>query len=446
VERHAANLLQVYSVMIRQKLLSTFLLSLVILPGPAVAQDTIRINGSNTLGDRIVPVLVEGWMKKFGYGQVTIARPKTGLKIVSAKRDTDSVEIEILGKGSRPGFQDLVNGDTEIAMMSRPLSAKEIDDGWQLGNLNSPDQEHVIALQAITPIVHPGNQIAGLDLSQLTKIISGEITDWKQLGGKPGKIRLHMARQGTGLAEMQATILNSSAAAPNSQRHRDSNEIRMAIAADPNAIGIAEFSTSAGAFKALPIRVANRLVPADQLHIKTEEYPLTRRLYFYTGQIVTALGRGFVTYAESEEAQRLLASHGYLSLAPMLTPVTQDKNLPAEYKQWVDGASRMSLSFRFGNAFSIFDSRGAQDLARLKDFMQRPENRNRKVILIGHADKQSSIYMANSVSNEYADLVATSLMEIGISPMRVRGVGYSLPLTFTNNAVYRNRRVDVWLR
>jgi len=248
------------------------------------------------------------------------------------------------------------------------------------------------------------------------------------------------------LAEMQAAILNSDAITRTALRHADSKEIRAAIAADVNAIGITEFSTSAGAFKALSIRVVNRYIPADQLHIKTEDYPLTRRLYFYTGQIVTALGRGFVTYAESEEGQRLLEAHGYLSLAPVLIPAAKEKNLPAEYMQWVDGASRMSLSFRFGSAFSIFDSRGAQDLARLKDFMQRPENRNRKVILIGHADKQSSLYMANSVSNEYADLVATSLIEIGISPMRVRGVGYTLPLTFANNAVYRNRRVDIWLR
>ena len=78
--------------------------------------------------------------------------------------------------------------------------------------------------------------------------------------------------------------------------------------------------------------------------------------------------------------------------------------------------------------------------------MNRPENRKRKVILVGHAEKQSSIYMANSVSNEYADLVAGALMEIGVYPVRVRGVGYALPLTLTNNGVYRNRRVEIWLR
>ena len=399
------------------------------------------------LGDQMVPVLVDGWMKKFGYEQINITRSKAGLIKIGAKRDSESVVVEIRGKGSRLGFQDLVNGETEIAMMSRSLSVKEIDDGWQLGSLNSSDQEHVIALQAITAIVHPSKQIPGLDLSQLSKIISGDITDWKQLGGKPGAIRLHIARQGTGLAEMQTAILPVSVVSKNAQRHLDSKTIRAMVAGDPNAIGIAEFSSKTGAYRALPIRIGNRYIAADQLHIKTEDYPLMRRLYFYTGQIITALGRGFVTYAESEEAQRLLATKGYLSLAPTLIAETAKKDLPKEYLQWIDGASQVSLSFRFGdNTFSIFDSRGAQDIARLKDFMNRPENKKRKVILVGHAEKQSSLYMANSVSNEYADLVAGALMEIGVNPMRVRGVGYALPLTLTNNGVYRNRRVEIWLR
>ena len=399
------------------------------------------------LGDQMVPVLVEGWMKKFGYEQIKITRYKTGLINIAAKRDSESVVVEIRGKGSRLGFQDLVNGDTEIAMMSRSLSVKEIDDGWQLGSLNSPDQEHVMALQAVTAIVHPSNPIKGLDVSQLSKIISGDITDWKQVGGKPGVIRLHIARRGTGLAEMQTAILNVSTESKNAQRHTDSKTIRSMVSSDPHAIGFTEFTSGKGAYRALSIRIGNRYIAADQLHIKTEDYPLVRRLYFYTGQIITALGRGFVTYAESEEAQRLLAAKGYLSLAPALVAETGKKDLPKEYLQWVDGASQISLSFRFGdNAFSIFDSRGAQDIARLKDFMSRPENKNRKVILIGHAEKQSSIYMANSVSNEYADLVANALMEIGVNPMRVRGVGYALPLALTNNGVYRNRRVEIWLR
>jgi phosphate transport system substrate-binding protein len=385
-------------------------------------------------------------MKKFGYRQITRSRDGAGSVKISAMRDSESVVVEVNGNGSGAGFQDLVNGNAEIAMLSRALSAKEVDDGWQLGNLNSPDQEHVLALQAITAIVNPGNQVSGLDTLQLSKIISGEITDWRQVGGKPGSIQLHVARQNTGLAEMQSAILNVQSVSRDARRHADSKSIQAAVATDANAIGITEFSVKPGAFRALPIRVANRYIPADLLHIKTEDYPLTRRLYFYTGQIVTALGRGFVTYAESDEAQRLLAARGFLSLAPIVINGGDKENLPKDYAQWVQGASRLSLSFRFGKAFSIFDSRGAQDIARLKDFMLRPENRNRKVILVGHSEKQSSAYLSNSVSNEYADLVAMSLMEIGISPVRVRGVGYALPLSLASNAAYRNRRVEIWLR
>ncbi len=412
----------------------------------AIAQDTIRINGSNTLGNRMVPVLVEGWMKKYGYSQANRSATKAGVTKLGASRDGESVVIEINGKGSGLGFQDLVNGEAEIAMMSRTLSAKEIDDGWQLGSLNSPDQEHVISLQALTAIVHPGNPLAGLDASQLSKIISGEITDWREVGGKPGAIRLHIARQGTGLAEMQSAILNAGSTAISAVKHGNSNEISAAIAVDRNAIGIIEYSVVINGYRMLPIRVAGRLIPADNLHIKTEDYPLMRRLYFYTGQIITALGRGFLTYAQSDEGQRLLASKGYLSLSPMLLPDAGKKEFPKEYSQWVEGASRVSFTFRFGNAYSIFDSRSEQDLVRLKDFMGRPENKNRKVILVGHAEKQSSAHVANSVSNEYADLVANALTEIGINPIRVRGVGYSFPLTTSSNGLYRNRRVEIWLR
>ncbi|MEO6172912.1 MAG: substrate-binding domain-containing protein, partial [Arenimonas sp.] len=306
--------------------------------------------------------------------------------------------------------------------------------------------EHVIALQAIAAIVHPANQVAGLDVVQLSKIISGEITDWRQVGGKPGAIHLHIARQNTGLAEMQEAILGGRVAAGNIERHANAKQIANAVAQDPNAIGIAEFAVVSDGCRVLPMRVAGRLIPADNLHIKTEDYPLMRRLYFYTGQIITALGRGFLLYAESDEGQRLLASQGYLSLAPMLFPETAKTGFSKEYSEWIEGASRLSFSLRFGSAFSIFDSRGAQDVARLRDFMRRPENKNRKVILVGHAERQSSAYMASSVSNEYADLVASALKEIGINPMRVRGVGYELPLTLADNAKYRNRRVEIWLR
>jgi phosphate transport system substrate-binding protein len=176
--------------------ISFFLLA--VLSGSVTAQDVIRINGSHTLGNGVVPILVQGWMKKFGYSQISVSPGNSGIATIAAKRDGETLQVEINGKGSRSGFQDLVDGNAEIAMMSRSLSAKEIDDGWQLGNLNSPDQEHVIALQAVTVIVHSKNTVAGLDISQLSKILSGEITDWKQLGGKRGAIHLHVARQGTG--------------------------------------------------------------------------------------------------------------------------------------------------------------------------------------------------------------------------------------------------------
>ena len=81
----------------------------------------------------------------------------------------------------------------------------------------------------------PATRMVSRSPMPASKIISGEITDWREVGGKPGAIRLHIARQGTGLAEMQSAILNTPSTARGSVKHGNSNEIGAAVAADKQA-------------------------------------------------------------------------------------------------------------------------------------------------------------------------------------------------------------------
>jgi len=415
------------------------------LVGQTHAQDVVRIHGSNAIGEKIVPVLVRGWMEKIGYrGLAERARPNS-LREISGSRDGESLMVEVDGKGSASGFNDLVEGNTELAMLSRPLTAKEEDAGWQLGRLHSPEQEYVVALQAMVVVVHPGNPLAAIDRATLTKIVSGRITDWSQLGGKPGAIHLQLAANGTGLAEMQAQLLATS---PTTNAHRlaSSAQIVRAVAVDPLAIGVIEFGAPASGVRGLAMKVVGRDVVPDRLNVMTEEYPLVRRLYFYSGQLITALGRGFVDYAVSDEGQRLLASHGFVAMVPAAYRAPVAGTLPKAYDDIVAGADRLSMSIHFSDEFSILDSRAMQDLPRLKAFMSRPENRQRKVVLVGLADKQAAPYMALSLSNERADLVAQALAEYGIYPVKVRGIGAVLPLADSVSDRRRNQRVEIWLR
>ncbi|KFN41314.1 substrate-binding domain-containing protein [Arenimonas oryziterrae] len=408
------------------------------------AQDSLRIRGSNVLGQGMVPALVESWMTRIGYGDLRHLRPSVGTHQIVGTRDGETLVVDIVGNGSGPGFKNLVEGETEIAMMARELTAQEIDDGWQLGRLDSPDQEYVIALQAVSVLVHPKNPIRTLSKQQVAMILAGRIRDWREVGGAPGPIHLQLADRNTGLAQMQSQFFPEDSAT--ARHHRTAPSIVASVLADPQSLGLVDFGTPTRGLPAVAIRIAGRDVPSDRLHVGTEDYPLTRRLYFRTGQMVTALGRGFVDYAVSEDGQRLLARRGYLSLVPAWFPGTTETALPPSYADLVKGANRLSVSFRFGDAFSVFDSRSAQELARLQAFMARPENRQRKLLLVGLTGKQSSPYQAITLSTERADLVAQTLAELGIHPAVVRGLGYARPVTESATAQAKNLRVEVWMR
>lgn len=410
------------------------------------AQDVIRIHGSN-VGDRVVPVLVHGWMKQIGYRPLTDVRKPGGLREITGVRDGETLLVQIAGSGSARGFQDLIDGNAELAMLARPPTATEVDDGWQLGRLHSPDQEFVVALQAAVVVVNDGNAIASLDPAQLSGIVAGRITDWRQVGAKPGPIAVHLADARSGLGQLQRQLLGEGKAA-GIVRHADAASIERAVAADDRAIGVVEWQRPRlrPGIRNVAIRIAGRDIEPSGLNVMTEEYPLVRRLQFTSGQLITALGRGFAEYSVSDAGQRLLASRGFLALVPSAhaAPVA-DSQVPG-YAPLVAGAQRIGIDFHFGDEFSLFDSRSAQDLPRLQAFMRRPENSRRRLVLVGLSNRQWSPYMAVSVSNERADLVAQALSDLGVHAAKVRGLGAVLPLAVDKAASQRNLRVQVWIR
>ena len=100
------------------------------------------------------------------------------------------------------------------------------------------------------------------------------------------------------------------------------------------------------------------------------------------------------------------------------------------------------MELRFGDGFSILDSRSTQDVLRLKDHLKRPENRGRRLILVGFSGREATPYQAIARSTERADLAAQALADVGLFPMRVRGLGASVAPRPGRDAL----RVEVWLR
>jgi len=418
------------------------------------AVERLRIHGSNTLGAKLVPALVESWLRSIGYVHVQ-RHPVSAQRIdIAAVRDGVPLVVEIEGRGSAAGMRDLIDGNAELAMLARAPSKQERDNGWQLGNLDSADQAFVVALDGIAAVVRNDSPVRALRIDQLRAVLSGRLHDWRDVGGPSLAIHAHVPVRDSGSREfLEQRVLGG--AAPDAQVVVDPSARATfdAIAADPGAIGIVSLRDPLpSGTRALAIADGGDAVAPARLQVLSEDYPLTRRLTLYGGQMMTALGRSFALYAMTAEGQQAVADAGHIALA--VRPVAQ-QHVTAGWRPYADlvaDAERMPLSLRFNyqNPYSLFDSRSERDLERLAAFMRLPRNRGRSALIVAFAAPApgTSALMATIASNDRADIVAAQLQRLGVRVGRARGLGATRPLAGASalDARFRNERVEVWLR
>ena len=418
------------------------------------AVDRLRIHGSGTLGARLVPSLVESWLRSMGYSHVQRHQATPRRIDIAAVRDGLPLVVEIDGNGSSTGMRDLIDGNAELAMLSRAPTAGERDAGWQLGNLDSADQAFVVALDGIAVVVRADNPVHALRIDQLRALFSGRAREWRALGGSSVPVHAHVPADGSGSRELLAQrVLGGAPPGASVQVDRDVQATLAALKADPGAIGVVNLRVPLPpGLRALAIADGGEAVAPGRMQVLSEDYPLLRRLTLYGGQMMTALGRSFALYAMTAPGQQAVADAGHIALT--LRSATQTADMPRwrPYADLVSDAERLPLNLRFNyqNPFSLFDSRSEQDLDRLAAFMRLPRNRQRSALVVAFAAPTpgTGALMATIASNDRADIVAAQLQRLGIRVGRARGLGAARPLAAPSaiDARFRNERVEVWLR
>ena len=214
----------------------------------------------------------------------------------------------------------------------------------------------------------------------------------------------------------------------------------------------------------------NKAIGIDGFLIKTDEYPLTRRLYMYSnpGKPLSAASRAYLAYVLSGEGQTSVGMKGFATLIPSSAPETytasrldsmsdtQDGGhthiLPADvrsFEQAVDNAARFSITFRFQASTSALDSRAEADLGRLAEAMALPENQGRPVVLIGFTNTVGDYIGNRTLSRERAMAIRDRLnKQYGIKNVSAVGVGSTAAVAckLDESAAPLNQHVEVWLR
>ncbi|WP_299080530.1 phosphate ABC transporter substrate-binding/OmpA family protein [uncultured Ruegeria sp.] len=433
------------------------------------------ISGSS----RLVDVLFADLTVQFGeeIGGAALRSQEEGVDKLLLRNELGEflAEVSLMGGDSTDGIKQLVDGNSALAVATRPAQPDELASASQagLGDMTTTENQKIFALDGLVVITSQSNPLRAIAEQDLARIFSGAISNWKQIGGPDAPIQLYMRApdSGTGLV-FSDLIMNPAGATYSNEMSlfETDTELAAAVAADPLGIGITSLA-SADEAKVLAIRgVCGIQVPATPFTIKTEEYPLSRRLYAYTGDTVPAQLSRFMQFLESEKAQETIDASGFVSLGESLQgpneqglrylgavmPTDAEVTLKQlrEMSAELSGADRSSITFRFAFGSSRLDSRAQDDITRLASLLAKEETTNKELLLIGYTDSVGAGKSNRSLSQQRAKQVNDALLQAApansLDGLTIRTLGYGeispLSCNDTENGRRINRRVEVWLR
>ena len=259
----------------------------------------------------IIFVLILGVSLTVAAGKVVIKGSTTVLPIAQAALETymkahPGVDISLSGGGSGEGIKALIDKSADIATSSREIKDKEVELAKSRG-VNPV--AHTVAIDALTPIVHPKNKVNGLTIDQLSQIYQGKIKNWEEVGGDDLQIVVVSRDSSSGTFETWGhLVLNNAKVTPRAQLQASSGAVVQAVSKNRYAISYVGIGYLNKSVKALTVNG----VPATAKTALSKEYPIARPLYMYTNGQPAGEIAGFIKFVLSLAGQKLVAKEGFI--------------------------------------------------------------------------------------------------------------------------------------
>ncbi len=414
------------------------------------SKTVFRLHGSNTIGEKLAPMLLEGFLEQKGISNYAWTNVKPLERILHYSVGQDNYAIELYAHGSSTAFSALNDNAADIGMSSRRIKNKEAKLlANSVGNLGKVGNEHIIGLDGLAVIVNQNNSVKQLSSKTLAKIFSGEINNWSQVGGISLPIKLYARDQHSGTWDTFKNLVLSKhnlKLSQTAQRFESSSELSSLVSKNEGAIGFIglNYVLHNKSIAIAESKEVNAIFPT-RFTVGTEDYALARRLYFYTPTSASTLVKDFAQFALSNQGQQVVASAGLISQNIKLEQVYPLAKSPKKYQDYAKTAKRLSLNFRFDYATKDLDNKGKRDLQRLVAFMEK--HQGRRLVLMGFSDSIGAKVKNSNLSLKRAKTVELALSSRGIPVLAVEAMGEALPIANNNTEAgrKRNRRVEVWL-
>ena len=201
--------------------------------------------------------------------------------------------------GSGAGITAVQEGTCDIGLSSRALKDEEKAAGLK---------ETVLAYDGIAIIVHPDNPVSDLSIEQIAKLYTGEITNWKDVGGSDAEVVLIGREAASGTRDGFESITGTKDECQYRQELTSTGDVITAVSQNPDAIGYASLAAIKDSVKALSV---DGVTPSETT-VKDGSYPVQRPFVLVTveGKALSAAAQSFFDYATSADAADIIAKAG----------------------------------------------------------------------------------------------------------------------------------------
>jgi phosphate transport system substrate-binding protein len=251
--------------------------------------------------------------------------------------------VSVAQGGTGGGITDIAEGRSDIAMASREVTS---DEKTKYGD---KFQETLIGYDGLAICVSKAIYDAGitsLTKDQVKKIYSGEIKNWKELGGPDEPIYAISREQGSGTRDtfLEDIFGSKKVETLGVRTYSSSNsEVKVAIVGSNVAIGYLGYSYSEGG-NLIAVKLDN--IEIGPQTIKDKNYPLARTLYLVTFGNPIPGAQAYMDFVKGPEGQKIAKENGFI---PIETPAIQQvslQNLTAE-KGKAETAEKKQPGFEF---------------------------------------------------------------------------------------------------
>ena len=247
---------------------------------PAALTGTVSTDGSTSM-EKVIGALSESFMAQ-----------NSGL----------TVNYNPTGSGS--GITAVQEGTCDIGLSSRALKDEEKSAGLK---------ETVLAYDGIAIIVHPDNPVSDLPIEQIAKLYTGEITNWKDVGGNDAEVVLIGREAASGTRDGFESITGTKDKCRYRQELTSTGDVITAVSQNPDAIGYASLASIKDTVKALNV---DGVTPSEAT-VKDGSYKVQRPFVLVTmeGKELSPAAQAFFDYAISSDAASIIAKAGAVAVA-----------------------------------------------------------------------------------------------------------------------------------